>query len=158
MKGQSLLSSEIIENHHIILNWYSDLDLTGIFTFCHLLFIAKVPRFALIEKLRKRKKMKKLNSRNIKTIIEDSSIIRSLSKSKLLPNSDYEKGNYTGNASYKPGDVRARSPRRQRFGQRGGWNIFCLLIYSLTCIVLGYMINSIWIIKYFTKWKISFND
>lgn len=46
--------------------------------------------------------------------------IKSLSKSKLLPNSDYKKGNYSGNTSFKPGDQREESPRRARLAQRGG--------------------------------------
>jgi hypothetical protein len=45
-------------------------------------------------------------------------VMRSLSKSKLLPKNDYEQGRYTGNTSHKLGDDRKESPLTKQLQDR----------------------------------------
>ncbi|CAI2383617.1 unnamed protein product [Moneuplotes crassus] len=94
--------SEVRESYDVLLSPHQNLDANG-----------RVTRIALITKFKKRRNRTR-NMRDTEKEINNQDIIRSLSKSKLLPDSDYKRGNYTGNTSYKPGDKRAVSPRRQR--------------------------------------------
>jgi hypothetical protein len=66
----------------------------------------------LIKKIKRRKLLlKRIKKMPNKRSNLNPEVIRSLSKSKLLPKTDYEQGRYTGNTNNRLGDVRNASPR-----------------------------------------------
>ncbi|CAI2383672.1 unnamed protein product [Moneuplotes crassus] len=107
MDDVQFLFQEVRESYKVLSNPYSSISSQDLGN----------TRLVLFQRFKKRKNRTK-NSKMNQGITKENTI-RPLSISKLLPESDYKTGNYTGNASHKPGDSREKSPRQKRLALQG---------------------------------------